>query len=218
VWTRARRRVSRPRRPPTRPTPFLEPRQCPAHTPHLISHSFTLSRALPTPPAAVRDPRSCSRPSSSPETAPSLLELRPEVRHSSPCPISLIAPCVRPISPSPVLDRGGPPCSRGDRSTQPGLVHQSRSLVSPLSLLKPTEALARLKSPPRGRNRSPEFLRPARDLLTVVLPSLSVDSWPLPRHRVRRGTLFLSAQLRRTRSHPSSRLPQLRRPHRRREE
>jgi hypothetical protein len=99
--TRTRRWVSRPRRPPTRPTPFLEPRQCPALAPRLISHALTLSRALPTPPAAAEDPRPCSRPSSSPETAPSL----PEVRHPSPCPISLIAPCVRPISPSPVLAR-----------------------------------------------------------------------------------------------------------------
>jgi hypothetical protein len=32
--------------------------------------------------------------------------------------------------------------------------------VSPLPLLKLAKALARLKSPPRGRNRSPEFLRP----------------------------------------------------------
>jgi hypothetical protein len=115
VRTCTRRRISRPRRPPTRPAPFLEPRQCPAHTPHLISLSFTLSRALPTPPAADGDPRLCSRPSSSLETAPSLPELRPEVRHPSPCPISPIAPCVRPISPSPVLGRGGPPCSRGGR-------------------------------------------------------------------------------------------------------
>jgi hypothetical protein len=49
-----------------------------------------------------------------------------------------------------------------------------------MPLLKLAKALARLKSHPRGRNRSPEFLRPARDLLTAVLPSLSVDSWPLP--------------------------------------
>jgi hypothetical protein len=115
VRTRARRRVSWPRRPPTRPAPFLEPRQCPVHTPHLISRSFTLSRALPSPPAAAGDPRPRPRPSSSTETAPSLPKLRPEVRHPSPCPISLIAPCVRPISPSPVLGRGGPPCSRGGR-------------------------------------------------------------------------------------------------------
>jgi hypothetical protein len=91
-----------------RQCPFLEPRQCPAHTPHLISRSFTLSRALPTPSAAARDPCPRSRPSSSSETAPSLPELRPEVRHSSSCPISLIAPCARPISPLPVLGRGGP--------------------------------------------------------------------------------------------------------------
>ncbi|ONM32786.1 hypothetical protein ZEAMMB73_Zm00001d041288 [Zea mays] len=109
VRTRARRRISRPQRPPTRPTLFLEPRHCPTHTPHLISCSFALSRALPSPPAATGDPRPCSRPSSSPETAPSLPELRPEVRHPSPCPIFLIAPYVRPISPSPVLGRGDLP-------------------------------------------------------------------------------------------------------------
>jgi hypothetical protein len=116
VRTHARRRISRPRRPPMCPAPFLEPRQCPTHTPHLISLTFILSRGLITPPAAARDPRPWSRPSSSPETAPSLTELCPEVRHPSPCPISPIAPCVLPISPSPVLSRGGPPCSRGARA------------------------------------------------------------------------------------------------------
>jgi hypothetical protein len=63
------------------------------------------------------------------------------------------------------------------RSSSPGLipkVHQP--------LLKPAQALACLKSPPRGRNRSLELLRPARGLPTAVLPSLPVDSWPLPRH------------------------------------
>jgi hypothetical protein len=98
--TRARRRVSLPRRLLTRPTPFLEPRQCPAFAPRLISHTLALSRALPSPPDAAEDPSPRSRPSSSPETAPSLPELRPEVRHPSLCPISLIAPCVRPISSS----------------------------------------------------------------------------------------------------------------------
>jgi hypothetical protein len=91
VRTRARRRVSQPRRLPTRPAPFLDARQCPAHTPRLISLDFTLSRALPTPPAAAGDPLPCSRPSSTPEIAPSLPELRPEVRHPSPCQISSIA-------------------------------------------------------------------------------------------------------------------------------
>jgi hypothetical protein len=106
VRTRARRWVSRPRRPPMCPAPFLESRQCPVHTPHLISLGFTISRALPMPPAAAGDPRPCSRPSSSPETAPGLTELRPEMRHPSPCPISLIAPYIHPILPSSVLDRG----------------------------------------------------------------------------------------------------------------
>jgi hypothetical protein len=116
VRTRARHQISRPRRTPTRPAPFLEHRQCPALAPRLISHTLALSRALPSPSDVAGDPSPRSRPSSSPETAPSLPELRPEVRHPSPCPISLIAPCVRPISPSPVLDRGGSPCSRGGRS------------------------------------------------------------------------------------------------------
>jgi hypothetical protein len=40
----------------------------------------------------------------------------------------------------------------------------------------------------------------------------------LPRHWVRRGALFPSTQLRRPRSHPSLRLPQLGRPHRHGEE
>jgi hypothetical protein len=113
VRTHACHRISRPQRPPTRPTPFLEPRQCPAHAPRLISLSFTLSRALLTPPATAGEPCPRSQPSSSPETAPSLPEFHPEVRHPSPCPISPIPPCVRPISPSPVLGRGSPPCSRG---------------------------------------------------------------------------------------------------------
>jgi hypothetical protein len=115
VRTRARHRVSQPRRPPTRPAPFLEPRQCPTLTPRLISHTLALSHALPSPPDAAGDPSPCSRPSNSPETAPSLPKLRLKVRHSSPCPIFLIVPSVRPISPSPVLDHGGPPCSRSGR-------------------------------------------------------------------------------------------------------
>jgi hypothetical protein len=92
VRTHARRRISRPLHPPMRSPPFLEPHQCPVHTPHLISRSFALSRALPTPSVAARDTRPRSRPSSSPETAPSLPELRPKVRHPSSCPISLLCP------------------------------------------------------------------------------------------------------------------------------
>jgi hypothetical protein len=48
----------------------------------------------------------------------------------------------------------------------------------PLPLLKLSQALARLKPPPRGRNASLEFLRFARGFLPAVLPSLSEDSWP----------------------------------------
>ena len=92
VRPRARRRVSRPRRHPCTSAPFLEPRQCPALAPHLISRSFALSRARPTPLVVAGDPRPRFRPSSSPETSPSLPELRPEVRHPSPCLIPLLRP------------------------------------------------------------------------------------------------------------------------------
>jgi hypothetical protein len=63
------------------------------------------------------------------------------------------------------------------RSSSPVLVPKVH-----LPLLKPAQALARFKSPPCGRNGSPELLRPARGLPTAVLPSLPVDSWPLPHH------------------------------------
>jgi hypothetical protein len=63
------------------------------------------------------------------------------------------------------------------RSSSPVLVPKVH-----LPLLKPVQALARLKSPLRGRNGSPELLWRIRGFLTVVLPSLPVDSWPLPRH------------------------------------
>ena len=52
--------------------------------------------------------------------------------------------------------------------------------MSPLPLLKLAKALARLKFPPRGWNGSPELLQPAQGFLTVVPPSLPVDSWPFP--------------------------------------
>ena len=115
----------------------------PAHMPNSLFRAPPVPRAHPSPHFArlhplscsahvvSGDPRSCSRPSSSPETDPGLPELRPVVRHSSPCPISLIAPCVRPISPSPMLDRGGPSCSHGGRPIQPSLVHRSSSLCRP---------------------------------------------------------------------------------------
>jgi hypothetical protein len=77
------------------------------------------------------------------------------------------------------------------QSSSPALVPKV-----PLPLLKLAQALAHLKPPPRDRNASPELLRPARDLLSIVLPYLPVDSWPLPCHGVHRGVLSLSAQLR----------------------
>jgi hypothetical protein len=98
----------------------------PAHAPSSLLRAPPVPHAHPSPHfvqlrplsrsahAASRHwrPTPGSWPSNSPETAPSLPELRPKVRHPSPCLISLIAPCARPILPSLVLGRGGPPCSR----------------------------------------------------------------------------------------------------------
>jgi hypothetical protein len=51
------------------------------------------------------------------------------------------------------------------RSSSPALVPKV-----PLPLLKLAQALVCLKPPPRGQNASPKLLRPARDLLSAVLP------------------------------------------------
>jgi hypothetical protein len=69
---------------------------------------FLEPHARPSPHFARLHPLSRST-----HAAPSLPELRPKVRHPAPCPISSIAPCARPISPSPVL--GCPPCPHGGR-------------------------------------------------------------------------------------------------------
>jgi hypothetical protein len=65
------------------PTPqlLLSPRPCPHSLPRLISRSPAVARALLTPSDLAGDPRPPPWPSSSPETAPSHPELRPEVRH-----------------------------------------------------------------------------------------------------------------------------------------
>jgi hypothetical protein len=113
VRTRARRRVSRPRRPPTRPTPILEPRQCLALAPRLISHTLVLSHALPSPPetrARVPDHPAHRRPrQASPSSAPRL----------DTCPRAQF-PLLRPVFVQfrlpLVLGRGGLPCSHDGRS------------------------------------------------------------------------------------------------------
>jgi hypothetical protein len=91
----------------------------PAHAPNSLLIASPMPRAHPSP--HFTHPRPLSRSAlvfSAIQIAGDcsiLPELRPEVRQPSPCLISLIAPCVRPISPSPVLGRGGPPCTRGGR-------------------------------------------------------------------------------------------------------
>jgi hypothetical protein len=107
--TRARRRNSRPRRPPTRTHLPLRARQRSHSLPRLISHSFALSRTLPTPPDATGDPRPLLRPSSSPETAPSqfwhrrcsvvaVRRARAVASQFSPVQCPGVGPCVTPPS------------------------------------------------------------------------------------------------------------------------
>jgi hypothetical protein len=68
--TRARRRNSRPRRPPMRLSSLFEPRPRPHSFPRLISHSPALSRALPTSSDLAGDMRPPPRSTSSPEATP----------------------------------------------------------------------------------------------------------------------------------------------------
>jgi hypothetical protein len=121
---------------PRAPSSLLEYRQCPHSLPRLISHSSTLSRALPTPPDAAGDSRPLLRPSSTPETTPRHPELCPEVRHLCSCLISPISLCARPILASPVLDRGL-------SAPYPGPVPRCRSGVTPSS----AEAFPGLSAP-----------------------------------------------------------------------
>jgi hypothetical protein len=160
VRTRARRRVSWPRRPSTRPAPFLEPRQCPALAPHLISHRFTLSRALPSPPDAAGDPRLRSRPSSSSETGPSLPSSARGETHVHVLNFPYCALCSANFTFVDARPRWTAVLARWlanlAQSNSPALVP-----MVPLPLLKLAKALARLKLPPHVWDSSPELLRPA---------------------------------------------------------
>jgi hypothetical protein len=77
-----------------RPQPIFEHCSRPLSLPCPISHSPTLSRALPTPLSFARDPRPPCRSSSSSEAMPSNPELRPEVRHPFPCLVFPICACL----------------------------------------------------------------------------------------------------------------------------
>jgi hypothetical protein len=128
--TRALRRNSRPRRPPTRPSSLFEPGRARTHS-RLISHSPALSRALPTPPDLARNPRPPPRSTSSPEATPSDQELRPRGETSSPMlnfPSYTLSPANFGFA---GVGRGGPPRPRGGRPIYPGLAPPRRSLSSP---------------------------------------------------------------------------------------
>jgi hypothetical protein len=116
-----------------RPRPQLpfEHRLHPHSLPHPITHSPTISCALPSPLGLAGDPRSPYRSPSPPDAAPSDPELRPKVRHTFPCPVPSIMPCRRPTSASPEFSRGGPPRSRGNRPNWSSHVPPRRSLMFP---------------------------------------------------------------------------------------
>jgi hypothetical protein len=101
----------------------------PAHAPSSLFRALPVPHAHPSPHFARLHPLSRSALATSHRRRPApvfpTIQLAgdrskpprapPEVIHPSPCPNSFIAACVRPISPSPVLDRGGLPCSCGGR-------------------------------------------------------------------------------------------------------
>jgi hypothetical protein len=101
----------------------------PAHAPNSLFRAPPVPRAHPSPHFSHPRPLSRSalaaRRRRRPEPAFPTIQLAgdrakppralPRGEAPVPCPISLIAPCVCPISPSSVLDRGGPQCSHGGR-------------------------------------------------------------------------------------------------------
>jgi hypothetical protein len=183
----------------------------PAHAPSSLFRALPVPRAHPSPHFTHPRPLSCSalaaRRRRRPALASPTIQLagdrseppRAPPRGETPVPMPNFPYCA--LCSSNFAFAGARPRRSAVLARWPtDLAWSSSPVLVPkvhLPLLKPAQALAHLKSPPRGRYGSPELPRPTRDLLTAALPSLPVDSWSFPRHRVRHGTLFLSAQLRR---------------------
>jgi hypothetical protein len=139
-----------------------------SRTAHAASH-----RRRPMPAfLAIQLAGDRSKPPRAPPRGEILVPV-PNFPYCAPCSINFAFAGARPRR-SAVLARWPADLAR---SSSPEWVP-----VSLLPLLKFAKALARLRTLPHVRNGSPEFLQPAQDLLTVALPSLPMDSWPLPRH------------------------------------
>jgi hypothetical protein len=173
----------------------------PAHTPNSLFRAPPVPRAHPSPHFTRLHPlsRSAHAASRRRRAVPASKPLRAPPRGETLVPVPNFPYCA--LCSSNFAFAGARPRRSAVLARWPvDLARSSSPVLVPkvhLPLLKLAKALAHLKSPPRGWNGSPELPRLARDLLTAALPSLPVDSWPFPCHRVRRGTLFLSAQLRR---------------------
>jgi hypothetical protein len=182
VRTRARRRVSRPRRPPMRPAPLF--RALPVPRAHPSPHFVQLHPLSCSAHAASR----CRRPA---PTFPTIQLTgdrskppRAPPRGETPVPVPNFPYCAM-CSSNFAFAGARPRWSAALTQWPADLARSSSPVLIPkvhLPLLKPAQALACLKSPPRCRNGSPEFLWSARDLLTAVLLSLPMASRPLPRH------------------------------------
>jgi hypothetical protein len=179
VRTRARHRVSRPRRRPSRLAPLFRAPPVPrTHSPHFthprpLSHFALAARrrrrpALTFPTVQLAGDR--AKPPQAPPQGETPVPV-PNFPYCALCSSNFAFAGARPRQ-STALARWLADLAR---SSSPVLVPKVH-----LPLLKPAKALARLKSPPRGRSRSPKLLRPTRDLLTAALSSLPVDSWPFP--------------------------------------
>jgi hypothetical protein len=105
------------------PVPYAHPSPNFAH-PHPLSRS-ALAASRRRRPAPMFPAIQLAGDRSKPPRAP------PRGETPVPCPISLIAPYVSSISPSPMFSCGGPPWSRGGRPIWLSLVHRSRSLCHP---------------------------------------------------------------------------------------
>jgi hypothetical protein len=142
------------------PSSLLRAPLVPRAHPRLISRSSTLSRSLPTPPAATGDPRPRSRPSSSPDTAPGLPEFRPEVRLSPPCLFYFIHACFYLFGLAGVWPRLLALPARCPAIPTSSIARALAQGVPP-PILELARALSRPIAPSGGRDSSPKLLRPA---------------------------------------------------------
>jgi hypothetical protein len=158
------------------PSSLLRAPPVPRTHPRLISRSSALATRRHRRPAPAFSTTQLAGERAKPPQAPP--------RGETPVPVPNFPYCALCSANfgSLVLGHGGPPCSRGVRPSPTSSSAWALAQGVPPPLLELARALSRPIAPSGSRDSSPELLRPARDPLPVVLPSLPSDSWPLSCH------------------------------------